>query len=198
MLLRRRVFAPLINASFITILLILFMHRLVYVEGPSLLPERGALSLQLPFVPEDSEPIIKFVKPVIPEVEQSPEVEWEQPKLTLAPIQNPEIKPITITRTRGKLPKLDNTQLVLALGFPPDYPGPAITRNLEGYAVVGFSVNEAGQVFDAYIIESEPKGVFDRSALKAISKFKYKPKMVNGKAIVTHRQRYMFTYKLDD
>lgn len=198
MLLRRRVVAPMLNAAFITVLLILLMHRLVYMEGPSLLDTREPIQIVWPIIPEDDEPAVQFIKPPLPEVEPTPDVEWDKPVVRLEPISNPEIKPIKITRTRGKLPQLDNTQLVLALGFPPDYPSPALRRNVEGYAVVGFSVNELGQVFDAFIIESEPQGVFERSALKAISKFKYKPKMVNGKAVVTHRQRYMFTYRLDD
>jgi len=91
-----------------------------------------------------------------------------------------------------------NNQLVLAIGFPPKYPSNAITRGIEGYAVVGFSVTASGEVFDPFIIESEPKSVFNRSALKAISKFKYRPKTVDGKPISVDGQRYMFTYQLDD
>jgi len=91
-----------------------------------------------------------------------------------------------------------DNQLVIALGFPPEYPNRAIQRKIEGFVVVGFSVSAAGEVFDAYIREAEPKGVFERSALKAISKFKYRARSEGGKPLATAGQRYMFTYKLED
>jgi len=102
-----------------------------------------------------------------------------------------------IKKPAGVLVTPNDSQLVLALGYPPVYPNSAITKGIEGFAVVGFSVSPAGQVYDAFIIESEPNSIFDRSALKAIKKFKYKAKMENGKAVATDGQRYLFSYKLD-
>ncbi len=87
---------------------------------------------------------------------------------------------------------------VIAIAFPPEYPGLALRRGIQGYAVVGFSVSAAGSVVDPTILESEPNGVFDRASIKAISKFKYKARMVNGRPVSTNGQRYMFTYKLDN
>jgi protein TonB len=81
--------------------------------------------------------------------------------------------------------------------FPPEYPARALSDGIEGYAIVGFSVSAAGSVTDPTILESEPSSVFDRSSLKAISKFKYKVRKVNGRAVITDGQRYMFTFKLD-
>ena len=83
------------------------------------------------------------------------------------------------------------------MGYPPEYPPAALSREQQGYVVVVFKVNQDGSTFDAYVSESEPRGVFDRSALKAIAKFKYRPKMVNGVAQVAHNQRYLFRYDLE-
>jgi len=68
---------------------------------------------------------------------------------TIWPSYNPPV-----VKGGGNLP-IDN-QLVIAIGFPPEYPNGALTRGIEGYAVVGFSVSAAGSVFDSYILESEP------------------------------------------
>ncbi|MEL6340753.1 MAG: energy transducer TonB [Myxococcota bacterium] len=65
----------------------------------------------------------------------------------------------------------------------PIYPRRAAERGIQGYATVKFKVGTAGQVVDPRIIKSEPPGTFDRAALKAVSKWKYKPKVVNGKPI---------------
>jgi protein TonB len=89
-------------------------------------------------------------------------------------------------------------QLVLVLGYPPEYPQRALPLNIEGYVVVGFSVDQAGQVFDARVLESSPTKIFDRAALRAITKFRYKPRVVGGKPVVTANQRYKFVFELSD
>ncbi|MEO1481951.1 MAG: energy transducer TonB [Myxococcota bacterium] len=65
----------------------------------------------------------------------------------------------------------------------PIYPQRAAERGIEGFVVVKFKVGTAGQVVDPRIIKSDPPGVFDRAALKAVRKWKYKPKIVDGKPI---------------
>ena len=57
--------------------------------------------------------------------------------------------------------------------------------------------NALGQVVDAFIIEAEPKGAFEKSALKAIAKFKYKPRYVEEKPVSTQGQSYIFRYTIE-
>lgn len=65
----------------------------------------------------------------------------------------------------------------------PMYPRRAAERGIEGYVIVKFRVGTAGQVVDPRVMDSDPKGVFERAALKAVRKWKYNPKVVDGKAI---------------
>ncbi|MEM6532005.1 MAG: energy transducer TonB [Myxococcota bacterium] len=65
----------------------------------------------------------------------------------------------------------------------PVYPQRAAERGVEGFVTVKFRVGTAGQVVSPKIIASEPPGMFDRAALKAVRKWKYKPKIVDGKPI---------------
>jgi protein TonB len=65
----------------------------------------------------------------------------------------------------------------------PSYPMRAKSRNIEGWAKVEFTVTASGAVANAHVVGSSPPGVFDSSALDAIMKFRFKPKMVNGKAV---------------
>jgi len=46
--------------------------------------------------------------------------------------------------------------------------------------------------------EAEPAGVFDKSALKAITRFKYKPHRVDGKAVSADGQQYLFRYEMGE
>jgi protein TonB len=65
----------------------------------------------------------------------------------------------------------------------PDYPMQARQRGIEGWVVVQFTISTAGTVKDAVVLASEPGTVFDRAALQAVRKWKYNPKMQNGKPV---------------
>ena len=80
----------------------------------------------------------------------------------------------------------------------PVYPRRAQTRGIEGYVLLEFVVTKTGAVRDAVVIESKPPGIFDRAALGAALKFKYKPKVVNGEAIDVAGVRNRITFELAD
>lgn len=62
----------------------------------------------------------------------------------------------------------------------PIYPRRARSRGIEGYVVVEFTVSKTGAVINPVVIESKPENVFDRAALDAAIKFKYKPRVIDG------------------
>ena len=78
----------------------------------------------------------------------------------------------------------------------PQYPRRALERGTEGSVVVEFTVSKNGTVEDAHVIAAEPEGLFDRAALAAIAKFKYKPKVVDGVAYASPAERYRFVFTL--
>jgi len=80
----------------------------------------------------------------------------------------------------------------------PVYPRRALTRGLEGYVILEFVVTKTGAVIDPVVIESKPTGIFDRAALSAALKFKYKPKVVNGEPIDVAGVRNRITFELQD
>ncbi len=193
-----RIALPFINATFITLGLLAAMYSLVHIDGPALLPVNTPPVLRFTPIPEDSEVVLRHVKPKPPElIDDIPPIvkkDW--------PI-DADIEDITPTWVdvppppKGTLELPASNQLTMAMGFPPVYPARAITSGTEGYAVVGFSVSPAGEVFDAYIIESEPGTLFDRAALNAIQKFRYRARTVNGKPVATAGQQYMFRFELE-
>jgi len=65
---------------------------------------------------------------------------------------------------------------------PPQYPYQAARRGIEGWVRVSFRVTETGTVEDVVVLESEPAGVFDRAAVRAVYKWKFKPRIINGEA----------------
>ena len=80
----------------------------------------------------------------------------------------------------------------------PIYPRRAQTRGIEGYVLLEFIVTKTGAVANPMVIESKPPGIFDRSALNAALKFKYKPKVVNGEPIDVAGVRNRITFEMAD
>lgn len=67
--------------------------------------------------------------------------------------------------------------------IPPKYPIEAARQSREGWTVLGFVIDEKGNVSDALVKESSGSKDFDKAALKAVTKWKYQPAFENGKPI---------------
>lgn len=65
----------------------------------------------------------------------------------------------------------------------PVYPRRALSRGVEGYVILEFMVTKSGTTRDIRVVEAEPQGYFERAAIKAAEKFKYKPKVINGEPV---------------
>jgi periplasmic protein TonB len=80
----------------------------------------------------------------------------------------------------------------------PVYPRRAQERGVSGFVLVEFTVTETGSVIDPVVIEADPPGYFERAALRAVVKFKYKPKVVNGEPVQVAGVRNIITFELED
>ena len=80
----------------------------------------------------------------------------------------------------------------------PVYPRRAQTRGIEGYVILEFIVTKTGAVTNPVVVEAKPPGIFDRAAINAALKFKYKPKVVNGEPIDVAGVRNKITFELAD
>jgi len=79
----------------------------------------------------------------------------------------------------------------------PVYPRRALSRGIEGYVIVEFVVGKQGSVRDPKVIESNPQGIFERAAMDAVLKFKYKPRMVNGEPAEVAGVQNRITFEID-
>lgn len=80
---------------------------------------------------------------------------------------------------------------------PPQYPNRAAQRGIEGWCLVEFTVNANGGVEDARVVDGEPPGIFDRSSLRAVARFRFNPKTRNGEPVSTPGVQYVFRYTLE-
>jgi periplasmic protein TonB len=80
----------------------------------------------------------------------------------------------------------------------PDYPQRALSRGIEGWVIVQFTITAEGTVKDAKVVSSEPKGIFDDAAVKAILRWRYNPKVVEGVAVERVGIQVRLTFDLDE
>jgi len=85
-------------------------------------------------------------------------------------------------------PVLDN-EVIALVRIPPRYPRSASRRGIEGVVTVSFIITKEGQVRDPHVVEATPENIFDKAALKAILKWKFKPKVVDGKPVERQAQQ---------
>jgi len=77
----------------------------------------------------------------------------------------------------------------------PLYPPRALSRKIEGKVKVLFTITKEGTVIDPKVIQATPKQTFNRAALRAIRKWKFKKKLVDG-AAVSWQSVQTITFKL--
>jgi protein TonB len=81
----------------------------------------------------------------------------------------------------------------------PIYPNRALTRGVEGFCVVQYTVTSLGSTMDPVVIESQcTSSLFHRASLNAALKFKYKPRIIDGEAVEVPGVQNKFTYEITE
>lgn len=79
----------------------------------------------------------------------------------------------------------------------PVYPRRALSRGLEGYVIVEFTVTKQGTVTTPKVIKAEPADIFNQAAIDAALKFKYKPRVVDGEAVEVAGVQNKITFQIN-
>ncbi len=88
---------------------------------------------------------------------------------------------------------LSARELTPILTPAPRYPRAARLKRTEGHVVAEFTVNQEGLTQDIQIRESQPAGVFDKAATKAIRRWRFQAHRRDGRPVsVRARQRLDF------
>lgn len=80
----------------------------------------------------------------------------------------------------------------------PVYPPGAAERGIEGYVTIGFTISPRGTVTDMRVLDSKPPGQFDRAALKALRRWRYDPKLIDGKPVARPNQKVTLKFELSN
>ena len=141
-----------------------------------------------------------------PPKREKPEQQPPPPEMNLAKNMNPgdavgDIMPMVDTEAElGKASSLGtgggDRDVVPLVRVDPQYPPQARQRRIEGWVDIEFTIGPAGTVEDPKIIGAHPPQVFDRSALRAVRRWRYNPKIVDNVAIARHGIRVRLRFEL--
>lgn len=136
-----------------------------------------------------------------PEPIEPPSVEPDFPKF-VAPISDggevlpiPGVGEVNLTADDIQI-GMDTGGAIPHIQVAPKYPSRALTRGIEGFVDVQFDVTEFGATENIRVLRAEPEGVFERSALQAVKRWKYKPMMQDGESVGSPNHRDRIRFKL--
>ncbi len=79
----------------------------------------------------------------------------------------------------------------------PVYPARALSRGLEGYVDMSFTVTTTGTVKDP-VVTFSTSSLFERAAIRAVLKFKYKPRVVDGVPVEVPNVKTRISFQIED
>lgn len=85
----------------------------------------------------------------------------------------------------------------------PEYPRRAASRGIEGFVTVEFTVTTNGstrdvEVVDAVDTEGRETSIFNRAAIRAAERFKFRPRVIDGEPVEVAGVSYRFVFELED
>lgn len=188
-----RILSALCLAPIGTFGLLLLMHTLIDNYLPEPEPTTSIFTKGIFDIPEEA--------PIPPPEELTP------PEDVLPP---PEIPRFTIEDQGGSIlleplgpignggdeirnGLFDNDAPIQLVAVAPQYPA----TDKEGYVDVRFDITRSGTTTNIEIVAYEPSKVFNRSVLRAVAKWRYQPRLVEGEPVETKGVMERIRFKLE-
>lgn len=192
-------------ATVITLSAFYLMHRLIDQDGAAPVAHPPVTSIR--FGPVDiPEPPRKkeLTPPERPEPQEPPpsssviaEVEpIDRPDFDVTSSPTPDavaVRPASFANpSRG-----DSGNARPVATVPPPYPPEAARDGIEGWVRVSIEIDATGRVGDVRVLEAQPRGVFEQTAIRTVRRWSWKPAVIDGEP---RAQRVVqeLTFTLDD
>ncbi len=195
----------MVMAAGITLGLFYFMQALI-ATGSQLDQRVTVVKIVDATMPEIELEVIEEIdkpEPIQDDTEVVEEVPDRQVNLSEGPSLNIERASIELDTglqlNNASISATDGDFLPL-VAIAPQYPTRAAQRGIEGWCLVSFTVNGLGNVEEESIVvvDAEPSSIFDRSSIRAATRFKFQPRVVDGQGVAVEGVQYVFRYELED
>lgn len=174
------------SALLMTMCLLYGMYLLVHKDYPIVAPTPVPVMPDIFMVDTDIVEILEAQPPVRPVERATP-----PPTHTIDPVEIEIESELNFNeRIVTVKPPIKNAlglggQMVPFIKIAPQYPSTAASKGIEGYVDVIFDVTELGSTDNIRIVGFLPSAVFNKSVIKAVKGWKYKPNEVDGVAVRT-------------
>ena len=147
---------------------------------------------EIPVSPKEPKRFKNLTEPVEPNPPRpAPTIDGETVGVILTPTAGPPPGP-----AHGLTGFLHDGPLVAMIRVEPAYPIRASRLGLEGFVTVQFDVNPDGSVSDVSVLESSHE-IFERAAIKAARKFRFKARVIDGIAQPTYGVQNRFVFRME-
>lgn len=191
-----RLFVAAAGGLCVALLLFLLMHALVGGrEGFQRGPDTGKV---VDFIRVRPEEIVQTRDRQIPrepppqdEPPPPPALETAAPRETVRQVLDIEMPELAIGLTGGPAVATGwrpgdaggDADVIPIVRIEPQYPREALMRGIEGWVQLRFTINPDGSVADPEVIAAEPPRLFNREAVRAILRWKFRPRIVDGQPV---------------
>ena len=97
---------------------------------------------------------------------------------------------------RGTLPSGDLVDIEIVKTPKLKYPRRAQRLDVEGFVLLGVDLSKDGEILDLRVIESQPRLVFDKSAMKFVSGFEFAVPEEDGNAVPATNISFRVRFRL--
>ena len=193
------------QAAFVTLLLLILMVSLIEFSDKSLNKEKRIKlpDIHMPEVELEIQRIIE--KPEKPKVDETPPPEIPEQDFDkidgnaeVGQVAAPGRIKTNLDLDIGAGLQATDGEYLPIVKVAPQYPRRALSRGIEGYVIVEYTVTKQGTVKDPKVVEGKPEGVFNNAAIKSALRYKYKPRVVNGEPIEVSGVRTKITFELEE
>ena len=193
----------------VALLLFLFMHFLI--SGDRRLAKASDQSSVVDFIRVQEDEMTRLKDRTPPRKPPPPKEPPPPPKLKVADTKAPPVRldmetpRVNVPVSTGDGPYIGQWSagdpaaegdVIPIVRIDPQWPREALLNGQDGWVLVEFTILKDGSVAAPRIIESEPRRLFDRNALRAILKWKFKPRIIDGQP-VERRATQRIEFELD-
>lgn len=200
-----RILIVIPQAAFMTLLLLVLMISLIEFSDKSI-DKSKRVKLPDILMPEAEIEIMRLIeKPEKPKVDETPPPdipEQDFDKLdgnaAVGQIAAPGKIRANLDLNIGEGLQATDGEYLPIVKVAPQYPSRAVSRGIEGYVIVEYTVTKLGSVKDPVIIEANPESIFNNAAIKSVLRYKYKPRVINGEPVEVPGVKTKITFELED
>jgi protein TonB len=191
-----RFLVAIVSGVVMALLLFLLMHALI----------GGRSGFERP---EDTGRVVDFVRVRADEIVQTrerqvpkkppppdkppppPQLQTQAPQQQVKQVLDIETPDISVGFTGGPVvaagwqagDNMGDGDIIPIVRIEPSYPRDAALKGIEGYVKVMLTILPDGSVGEARVIEANPPRIFNREAIRAVLRWKFKPRIVDGQAV---------------